>query len=206
MILYAINCILQYKDAFARADVLNPVGKDQWDIIEVKSSASVKDVNLEDLALQRYVYEGAGLGIRKCILMHLNTEYVREGEIDAAELFIQADVTELVDGILPRVEADLREMVKIIAESKSPSVSIGPHCTHPYGCPLIDVCWDFLPDDNPLTLYRLKKEKGFDLINRGFTSIRKLPAEVMFNDKQRIQVASAQKKAPFIDKIVQRVF
>ena len=48
-------------NAYARADILNPVGKDQWDIIEVKSSTEVKEINLHDLALQRFVYEGAGL-------------------------------------------------------------------------------------------------------------------------------------------------
>ena len=35
-----------YGDGFARVDILNPVGRDAWDIIEVK------DVNLLDLAFQ----------------------------------------------------------------------------------------------------------------------------------------------------------
>jgi hypothetical protein len=50
---------------------VNPVGKSAWDIIEVKSSTEVKDVNLLDLAFQAYVYSGAGLGIRCCCLILL---------------------------------------------------------------------------------------------------------------------------------------
>lgn len=196
----------RFKNAFARADILNPVGKNQWDIVEVKSSTSIKDINIYDLALQRYAYEGAGLQIHKCILMHINTEYVRKGEIDAEKLFIQADVTKEVDKILPQIESDLDKMLKVLAQKKSPDTPIGPHCSDPYGCPLIDMCWNYLPEDNPLTLYRMRKDKAFELINRGFTTITKLPREVKFNDKQRIQVGSTQTGKPFVDKKYIRVF
>lgn len=189
----------QHKSAFARADILNPVGKSQWDIIEVKSSTSVKEVNLFDLALQRYAYKGAGLDIRRCILMHINSAYVREGTVDPRGLFLQADVTPEVAALLPRIEADLAAMTEVIARKMSPDTPIGAHCTSPYGCALMEKCWKFLPEDNPTTLYRLRKEKAFELIGRGVTSITKLPRDVALNDKQRIQVGSAQKKTPFVD-------
>jgi hypothetical protein len=38
---------------YARADILNPVGKDDWNIIEVKSTTGLKDVHIPDLALAR---------------------------------------------------------------------------------------------------------------------------------------------------------
>jgi len=50
-----------YSDGFARVDILNPVGNEQWDIIEVKSATGIKDVYLIDLAFQAFVYTGAGL-------------------------------------------------------------------------------------------------------------------------------------------------
>ena len=49
---------------YARADLLVPVG-DEWDIVEVKSGTSVKEINLYDLAFQKYCYESKGLKIRK---------------------------------------------------------------------------------------------------------------------------------------------
>ncbi len=57
-----------YNGGYARADILNPVGKDAWDVVEVKSSTQVKDVNLLDLAFQAFVYNGAGLNTsrRRC--------------------------------------------------------------------------------------------------------------------------------------------
>src|ERR1035437_8431714 len=38
---------------FSRVDILNPNGKDAWDIIEVKSSTSVKNENLQDVGFQK---------------------------------------------------------------------------------------------------------------------------------------------------------
>lgn len=47
---------------YARADILEPT-KDGWNIIEVKSSTEIKDVNIQDIAFQKYVYEKAELKI-----------------------------------------------------------------------------------------------------------------------------------------------
>lgn len=65
-----------YGGGFARVDILNPVGQAAWDIIEVKSSTEVEDVNLLDLAFQAFVYNGAGLRIRRCCLMHVDRKRV----------------------------------------------------------------------------------------------------------------------------------
>ena len=158
-------------NAYARADILNPVGKDQWDIIEVKSSTEVKDINLHDLALQRFAYEGAGLKIAKCFILHINNEYVRHGEIEPKKLFKQVDVTNEVSKLSSSVAPNLKEMLRVIGEKKFPEVEIGPHCNDPYGCPLQEKCWAFLPENNPLTLYYFKKEKAFELIHSGTLDI-----------------------------------
>ena len=39
---------------YSRVDILNPVNEDEWDIIEVKSSTSVKDVHFDDVAFQKF--------------------------------------------------------------------------------------------------------------------------------------------------------
>ena len=71
-----------YNGCFSRADILVPVGTDQWDIIEVKSSGApdelqdVRPVYLNDITFQRYVYEGAGLKVGNCFLLLVNKNYV----------------------------------------------------------------------------------------------------------------------------------
>ena len=187
-------------NAFARADILNPVGKTDWEIVEVKSSTEVKEVNLHDLALQRYAYEGAGLSITKCYILHINNEYVRKGEVDPKKLFTKAEVTEQVQALMKTVRPNLETMVDVIRQKRQPDVEIGPHCNDPYGCPLQEVCWKFLPEHNPLTLYYFKKEKGFELIHDGHLDIRKLPPSVGLTDKQQIQIDALQNRKPHIDK------
>ena len=48
---------------YCRVDVLVPVRRDEWDIIEVKSTTSVKEVHLHDLAFQSWVLASAGLRV-----------------------------------------------------------------------------------------------------------------------------------------------
>jgi hypothetical protein len=188
-----------YKNAFARADILNPVGKDQWDIIEVKSSTQVKEVNIHDLALQRYTYEGAGLKIRNCILMYIDNQYVRKGKIDPKKLFGKEDVTEQVAGEMPGVEADLKGMADVIRMKKHPAIAIGPQCRDPYPCPLQDICWKFLPEDNVFTLYRLG-QKAFDLLTTGVEKIVDIPIDFRLNGAQQIQVETIVTRQPHMNR------
>lgn len=187
------------KNAYARADILNPVGKDQWDMIEVKSSTEVQEINLHDIALQRFAYEGAGLKIAKCFILHINNEYVRHGKIEPKKLFKHVDVTKEVGELFSSVLPNLKEMLRVIGEKKFPEVEIGPHCNDPYDCPLHDKCWAFLPENNPLTLYYFKKKKAFELIHSGNLDILALPKTVKLSDKQEIQVTALRSEKPHIE-------
>jgi len=188
-----------FDGGYARVDILNPVEEDSWDIIEVKSSTSVKDVYLPDLAFQTFVYSGAGLKIRRCFVLHINNDYVRRGDIDPRLLFKKVDVTAQVSDLSQRIEIQLEGMSKIIRLKESPEVPIGKHCDTPYECPLHDHCWKFLSADNPLTLYR-GKEKGFKLLAAGITQLGKIPENVPLNDKQIIQRDVARTGQPHISK------
>ena len=188
----------RYKDAFARADILNPVGKDAWDIVEVKSSTEVKDINVHDVALQRYVYEGAGLKIRKCWIYCINNQYIRKGDIEPDKLFSKKEITKEVDKLLPNVENKLRKMVDIIQLAKYPGINIGPQCSDPYDCPLIENCWSFLPKNNVFTLTRIGK-KGFEFLEDGIVDINDIPKSCRLTDKQQIQVESIRSQKPIIN-------
>ena len=81
-----------------------PAVRNTWDIVEVKSSTGVKDVYINDLALQKYTYEGAGLDIRKCYLMYIDNTYVRKGGIEPGKFFAKEDVTSRVDAVSGKSE------------------------------------------------------------------------------------------------------
>lgn len=195
----------RHGNAYARADILVPVRADLWDIVEVKSSTGVKEIYLHDLALQKYAYRGAGLDIRKCVLLYINSEYERVGEIDPAKLFAKEDVTQQVDALLPEVEGKLENMLDVIRLGNFPDVPIGPWCNDPYGCPLMEICWDFLPARSVFDLSRIGK-KGFDLLKNGIVDIADLPSDFRPSASQAIQIKAFKTGHPQVNRPAIRNF
>jgi Domain of unknown function(DUF2779) len=182
---------------FARADILKPAGDSAWDIVEVKSSTAVKDINIQDAAFQKYCYRQAGLEINRCYLLHINNKYVRRGEIDPSQLFITEDITDDVMLEIGSIPDRIEEMLVVISQKTCPDMAIGPHCKDPYDCPLTD-CWEGLPEHNVFTLYRAGK-KSFELYNRGITDITGIPGDYELTEKQRIQVDIIRSGKAYID-------
>ena len=179
---------LAYKNCYARADILEPVGKDKWNLIEVKSSTELKDVNYHDIGFQYYLYTGAGLKIDKCYLMCIDNTYVRDGEIEPDKLFQKIDVTDEIRNTYSKtVEDNVTEMVKAISSETFIEIGIGAHCSDPYPCPLTEKCWSFLPERNVFLLYRNKK-LPLSLIQEGVLELTAIPEKYELNEKNQIQV------------------
>ena len=186
---------------FSRADVLLPVGEDEWDIIEVKSATKVKDINVHDVSFQRYTYEKAGLKIRKCFLMHINNEYVKDGDIEPEELFVQTDITEKVMEYSEGIEERIKDMFKIINSNKEEEPPIGVQCSEPYSCSLRGECWADVPEGSVFEFYRMFKKKTFELYNAGVTCLKDVPEDVKLNNNQQIQRRLAFDGGKHVDKL-----
>jgi hypothetical protein len=191
-----------YEAAFSRervlirVDILHRVeGTDQWDLIEVKSSAKVKREYLYDLALQKYVLEGAGYQIRKTLLCHLNTQYVREGPLDLGQLFILSDETESVRSIAESLAPLTEKFLKVADSSEAPEISIGSRCDRPHGCPFIDHCWKEVPKDSVFTLIN-GRELPDTLYQQGIIKISEVPSSLPLSPKQRRQIEAAKTGEP----------
>jgi hypothetical protein len=184
---------------YARADILNPVGDSEWDLIEVKSSTQLKPVNIDDIAFQRYVFEGAGVRIRNCYLLHINNQYVRQGDIDPQGLFTREDVTALVAERLPQIDHELQSLVSVIDAKDEPVVGIGLQCDDPYPCPLKGYCWADVPEHSVFTIYRLGK-KAFDLYDQGIEDIASIPPDYRLSSNQQIQRDAVLSKAEHINR------
>jgi len=182
---------------YSRLDILKPVNGDEWDIVEVKSATSVKDVNIDDVSFQKLVCENSGLKIRKCHLAFINNQYVKNGEIRPEELFTLQDITEEIDAASEGIRDRIDRMLSIIDSTVCPEVDIGPHCNNPYDCPLTD-CWEGLPEHSVFTLYYGGK-KSHELYSGGIQSIADIPAGFNLNEKQRIQSDCVVNGKPHID-------
>jgi hypothetical protein len=190
---------LTYKRCYARADILEPAGKDKWNLIEVKSSTDLKEVNYHDIGFQYYLYSGAGLKINKCYLMCIDNTYIRKGEIEPRKLFKKIDVTDEIKATYSKtIEINVAEMVKTIADDTYAEIGIGTHCSDPYDCPLIEKCWSFLPERNVFLLYRNKK-LPMALIKDDILELAQIPESMELNEKNQIQVDCEKTGKPYID-------
>jgi hypothetical protein len=181
---------VQFEDVLIRADVLerlagDPSGPAAWRLIEVKSSSRVKDVHVDDLAIQAFVLRGAGIRLLETCLMHVNTRYLYEGgEIDLAQLFLVQDLTEQVESRLGAVPDRLAEMRAMLRSSVAPAIEPDGHCHTPYECPFWRHCtqskparWIFYLPGGERTVHTLARKR--------IETIDDIPEEFTLSSLQR---------------------
>lgn len=190
---------------FCRVDILNPSGDKAWDIIEVKSATEIRDEHLHDVAFQRHCCKLAGLAVERCRIVYLNKDFIKNGEIDPAQLFITQDVTDRLDEFSYGIEERIAEMMELISSTECPEEAIGQRCNSPYPCALQGECWAYLPEHHVMTLYYGKK-LGEDLMSRGILNIGDIPQDVKLNARQQIQKDCVVCGQPHIDRAGLRVF
>lgn len=171
---------------YSRADILEPVGDNEWNIIEVKMGTKITDLNINDVAFQKLVYEGAELKIRECYLMHLNKEYVKKGVIDPKKLFVKESVSERIRLIEKELKKDINNMIKII-DGPEPEFSIDEFMTTEYDNVCLNEFMETLPEDSVFNFYRMNKSKRVSLFKRGYRLMRDVPPSEELSEKQSIQ-------------------
>ena len=102
-------------------DVLEADG-DGYTLIEIKSSNSDKPEHVMDLAFQRIVLEANGYKIHKCQVLHANSKYRRDGDVDPNALTKITDVTDKVEKILDKTEADATKAVSVANSDIIPAI------------------------------------------------------------------------------------
>ena len=84
---------------FVAVDILEREGRG-FRLVEVKSTASVKDHHIPDVAVQAHVLRRNGLDLVGAEVMHLNRECAYP---DLSNLFVRSDVTDAVRAVAERV-------------------------------------------------------------------------------------------------------
>jgi len=173
-----------------RADVLERVPSVEgepcgWRLIEVKSSTRVKDIHLEDLAVQSEVVAGTGLRLVAVGLMHINPAYLyREGVVDLTELFAIQDLSEAVAQRRAEVPGRLAEMTRILLQPQAPAIEPDRHCHTPYDCPFWDHCTKDKPD-RWIHYLPGSKQVVRQLTQQGVMTIDEIPVGTKLSPVQR---------------------
>jgi len=183
----------QEDGVFVAVDVLVR-GRAGQTLVEVKSSTSVKDQYLPDVAIQLYVARRAGVGVRRGEVMHLNSACRYP---DLSDLFVREDITEKAEALLPAVPAQLKKMQKTLAGAL-PEVDVGPHCDDPYECPFKGRCWEPVGADHVSTLYAGRKLAA-RLLDVGVESLLDIPEETALSAIQARQVRAMRAGRPVVE-------
>ncbi len=173
-------------------------GEEGWEIYEVKGSTQVKDIYIDDVAIQFYVARGAGLPILKASLVYLNNEYVRDGDLNLSELFVLEDLTRVVlsrQVSIPDAVSRLKETL----ESDEPEIDIGLQCDNYEYCGFEGRCWAHVPTYSIFNISRIGKKK-WDLYQRGIVDLKDIPADYELSESQRQQILIERKGNEVLEK------
>ena len=175
-----------YQNNFCSVDILKKNNND-YEIYEVKGSTKLKDVYIDDISYQYYVLKSLGLNIKKCYLVHLNSDYVRHGELDINELFIMEDVFAEVKSMQDKVKSNLDKINNCLASDIEPERDLDIYCFKPYECPFFKYCAKHLPKNNVFDIASMKTSTKIDLYKEGIYSFENL-LDTKINDKYKQQI------------------
>ena len=166
-------------------------------LIEVKSSAHVKEHYLDDCAIQAWALMQNGLAPRQIAVATLNTEFVYSGDGRYDGLLVETDVTEAVQARVAAVAELVTDARRTLADLDEPAVPVGTHCGAPHGCEFYAHC---APPAGKYPVLGLggSKEKLFELLHAGYRDLREVPEAELKNDVQRRIWQQSRLEQPYV--------
>jgi len=183
-----------------RADVMiRNRETEKWDLVEVKSAFSPKEVYDIDMAIQRAVLEASGIAVGTTGVMLVNGDYVRdETGIKPEGLFKIVDRTKEVSDLLPEVKKLNSHLQKVVASDDVPGIEVGLHCERPYTCQFFAHCTVDRPRDWIRYLPGFGAKKVADFEARGVVGVKDIPDDERLNKMQQRAVLSINEARPWV--------
>ena len=184
---------------FARADAVEETESGETVLYEIKSSNSVKDEHLGDACFQKICAERTGQNVDRVILVHLNGDYVRRGEVDPGELLKFTDVTAQIEAIEDETVAEIDAALAFLAKE-----------IDRIGCPCLEKargnhCDTFtlfnpgVPVPSIYSLPRLSAGKRKDFLKKGIFGLAAIPDDYPLSERQRLVVQAARSGEPQVN-------
>lgn len=194
-----------YEGVLVALDILvNENGK--WYAYEVKSSTKITEVYKLDAALQYWVITNAGLELEDISIVNINTQYIKNGEIEVNKLFIKTSVLKDIKRHQKFITAKVPYLKEMISQSAVPNVDIGPHCFSPYECDFMGHCWKKIPKQSVFEIGGMNKADQFEMYKKGIVSIKDVPDDYPLREEQKIQVTQFKKQEVLVDRSALKEF
>jgi len=159
-----------------RVDILERLEDEKWNLIEVKSAASVKEVYLSDVGIQYHVLRGSGLDIGRAGILHLNTQYVYDGrQLELGSLFTVSDLTEQVISLQKGIPSLLDGLKAMLKAETPPEIIPSRLCKSPYDCEFWAHCTLEKPSFWVLDLSGIRQDRLNHLMASSIEDVRDIP-------------------------------
>ena len=170
-----LEAALERDGVGVRVDALERLGDGAWGLREVKSGTRVREVHLDDLAVQLHVLAGTGMRITSVELIQIDADYEhRGGDVEWARLFARREVAADVEARLTGVGGRIAMLRATLADPEAPVIEPSPHCSAPYRCEFWEHCTRAHADDWILRLRYVPPERWAELRAAGTTHLRHL--------------------------------
>ena len=195
-----------YDGNYCAVDILHKTDGG-WAIYEVKSTSFPEfngnpaklDKYLPDVAYQKWVLTKCGVNVTGVFLVCLNSDYVRQGELDIQKLFVINDMGEMIANEYDKVEARQAEAKKLLQQTEEPEMDIWEGCKKPYDCAFYDYCSRHLPSPSVFDMYRMQFSKKLEYYRKGMITYDDIKNEKL-TPVRRIQIDSSLANEPHINK------
>jgi len=108
-------------------------------LIEVKSATRLKEYHVQDVAVQAWVTEGAGLPLDTLSVAVIDTGYVFQGGSDYRGLLREVPVADQARPVMAHIPGWVRGFNELLA-GPPPVIPPGPRCRRPFECPFVAFC------------------------------------------------------------------
>ena len=175
-----------YNGNFCSVDILKN-GIHGVELYEVKSTTDIKDIYIDDISYQMWVLKQCGLDVKKSFLVHINSDYIKNGELDLNKFFKIEDAT--AELRIDEVEELANEYHKVINKNIEPIIDLNDSCRlNSEYCPFFKYCTRDLPKPNVFDLASTQFRKKLQLYNKGIISFNELLEDNSVNDKAIEQI------------------
>jgi hypothetical protein len=189
-ILSSVKCPIfeatfQSDGVLIRSDLLIPT-RDGFRMVEVKSSASVKDYHLLDAAIQSWVAHQSQLPLISVEIAHVDTSFVYPGGGDYQGMFKFVDISEQISEMKAEVPAWIKAARETLS-GEEPCIAPGKQCNEPFSCPFFGHCSPKVEadDEYPPEILPYGGAVPAALRAEGYTDLRNVPEGRLDNPKHR---------------------
>jgi len=175
-------------------------------LIEVKSSTSIKDYQVNDAAIQAWVMLSAGREPKNVFIRHINNEFIYPGDNNYIGLFSDEDITDRANEIAREIPSWIKQCLKVL-QGEEPEIKTGDQCEDPFSCEYATYCTRNLPPESeyPVTILPRGRVVAEKLVSLGYSDLRDVPENMLLNENH-LRVWNATKSGrAIIDQDVRKI-